>query len=863
MKAVARVVGFVLGALALVAGALVLSLTMWLRTASGRHWLEREASQRLALAVTVGRIKGGILGGVRLEDVAVRDPRGSLVARADVLSVRYRLLRLARLHEVDEIAIVRPVVMRVPSTAARPAAPPGKPMTFSVRNATITDGTFHWHGHDLEHLWASTAIRLQLPAAQVQHFAGEVSAMLDEQPLFVRFDAAADRGRVRLWADLHGAAFAARARGDWVDGRLDGTLESLDVEPTLLTAARPWSGRGALHARGAAVGPLDALDLTLRGHTANRGFALHAEVDAPRGRAGLSASVATPTRRAGLHARAALHGDAVDVTALAAHTGATRLRGVARLDARRVEATLDARLAPAEAAVVGIQTAGPIQVRAALHGPPRALDVAVYGRLYAAQVTLGGRVDLPARRGQLRFVTRDVLVSQIDRRAPDLAFSGAFTFDGALREGTGLAGTLSVTDGSLRVAGRSFDRLNGSARVALAARGEARVEALSGQMEGERPRPIEVQTQLRWDRQALHVDVNRIAVGGSRATGDIVYAIDPVTRQAFTNVRARKLSLSPRLVEEALHRRPAKAFSGSAALRWTPSSSALTFALDTEQGPARGAVALRRDRGALELPRIDVSLGDSHVRGAARVQNGEVVASLDELLLQPSLVHWLSPTLEPDRAVRIAGAAAGPLHALDVRLVATAGGSTARLRGLLDLPGRRFELFATTDTFYLQSVKETRTSRVNLELSLVGRLVAGGVAGKLTVRHASGVVEAMPLDAARIDVTLDGPRFNVDQVLIGVPGAVFEGSGGGTYRDFHVGYGVVITDALALRKVPKPLRLMVGVTALSPGRSVVGKIQRHQGGKIEVTHRAIPPPFRVVNLLYHLMLGHPLHLTVK
>jgi hypothetical protein len=564
-----------------------------------------------------------------------------------------------------------------------------------------------------------------------------------------------------------------------------------------------------------------------------------------------------------LHARAALHGEALDVTALAAHTGATRFRGAALVAARRLDATLDARLAPAEASLVGIRPAGPIQARLALHGPPRALDVRVRGQLRAAQVALGGRVDLPARRGQLGFIARDVRVSQIDRRAPDLTFSGAFTFDGALREQTGLEGTMSVTDGNLRVAGRSFNRLNGAGRVALAARGDAHVDAMSGQLEGKRPRHVEAQTVIRWNRQALDVDVNRVGVGDSRATGDIVYAVDPVTRQPFAKLRARRLSLSPRLVEEALHRRPAKALSGNAVLRWTPSGSALTFALDTEQGPARGAVQLRRDRRALELPRIDVSLGDSHVRGAARVKNGEIVASLDELLLQPGLVHWLSPALQPARTIRIEGAAAGPLHALDVRLVATAGGSTARLRGLLDLPSRRFELFTTIDTFYLQSIKETTTSRVNLELSLIGRLVPGGVAGKLTVRHASGVVEALPLDAARIDVTLDGPRFNVDQVLVGVPGAVLEGSGGGTYRDFHVGYGVVVTDALELRKVPKSLRVMVGVTALTPGRSVVGKIQRHEGGKVVITHRAIPPPFRVVNLLYHLMLGHPLHLTVK
>jgi hypothetical protein len=840
-----------------------MALTMWLRTASGRHWLEREASQRLALTVTVGRLSGSILGGFRLEDVAVHDPRGRLIARADALSIRYQLQRLARAYEVDEIAIVRPVVCRVPSTAARTTAPPGKPMTFSVHNVRITDGTFSWHGHELRHLSANTAIRLRLPAAQIERFEGDVSVVLDQQPLSVRFEAKADRARARLSAALQGAAFAARARGQWNDGRLTGTLDSLDVEPKLLVPARRWAGRGALHAHGTFVGPLEALDLKLQGHTDNRGIALGALVDVPRRTARLAAFVAAPTRGGGLHAHAAQRGRALDVTGLEAHAGATRIAGAAHIDAGRVAATLAVQLARAEAALIGIHPAAPIRLRVALHGPARALAVRANGRLRAASVALTGRVDLPVRQARVRFFAQGVRVSEIDRRAPDLTFAGAFTFDGALRERTGLEGTMSVRDGSLHVADRTFDRLNGSGQVAIAARGHARVDALSGQLEAKRPRRIAAQTLVRWDRQALHFDVKRLAVDDSRATGDVLYAVDPVTCQPSVTVRAARLSLAPRLVAEALPRRPSKALSGNALLRWRPNDTVLTYALDTEQGPARGTLQLRRHGGALDLPRIDVTVGGSHLRGAARVKNGEIVVSLDELLLQPGLIQWLSPTLEPDRPMRIVGAAAGPLHALDVRLQATAGASTARLRGLLDLPARRFELFTTIDTFYLQSIKQTRTSRVNLELSLIGRLVEGGVAGWLAVRHASGVVEDLPLDAARLDVTMNGPRFNVDQVLIGLPGAVIEGSGGGSYRDFHVGFGVVVTDALELRKVPKSLRLMIGVTALTPGRSVVGALKRHRGGPVELTHRTIPPPFRVVNLLYHLMLGHPLHLTVK
>jgi hypothetical protein len=259
---------------------------------------------------------------------------------------------------------------------------------------------------------------------------------------------------------------------------------------------------------------------------------------------------------------------------------------------------------------------------------------------------------------------------------------------------------------------------------------------------------------------------------------------------------------------------------------------------------------------------IFVGMGSSHLRGAARVKNGEIVASLDEAILQPQLVHRLWPALEPARTIRINAVAAGPLHALDLHLLATAGASTARLRGQVDLPSRSFQLLATLDTFYLQSIEETRSSRVNLELSLMGQLVPGGMAGRLTVRRAWGTVQGLPLDAARLDAKLDGPRFNVDQVLIGVPGAVFEGKGGGTWRDFRIRYGVVVTDALQVRRVPQGLRFMVGLTALTPGRSVVGSIRRQHGGKAEINHRTIPPPFRVVSLLYLILSGHPPHLTV-
>jgi hypothetical protein len=864
MRAAARFLGFALISLALLAGLLSASVTLWLQTASGRDWvgrvLVREATGRLALTLTVGRVTGSMVRGIRLEDVALHDAQGRLVARAGALSARYRLRRLVRRHEVDELAVVRPEIERLPSAAAPAARPHRKPTRFSVHNLTITDGSFGWRGHDVRHLSANAAID---SGAHGQRFEGEVRGVLDEQPLLVRARVERDGGRMEVSAELHGAAFDVRGYGDCADGQLTASLESLDLDPELLASARPFAGRGALHARGTVVGPLDALDVELQGHTDDRGLALGALVDVPRRTARLAAFVAAPTRSAGLRARAALHGRALDVTALQAHTGATRLAGAAHIGASRLDAALDARVVPDEAVVVGIHPAAAMRLRVALHGPPRALDVRVHGRLRAARVALAGRVDLRARRGRARFVAEDVRPSEIERAAPpDLAFSGAFTFDGAIGH-AGLAGTMSVTDGSLRALGQRFERLKGAGHVRLGQPGEAQVETLTGQLAASRPRPIEVQTLIRWDRQALQFDAQRVVLDENRATGSVVYTQDPVTRQPRIAIRAQRMSLSPSLVEEFLHRRPSKAWPGNASFVWTRGGSALEFALATEEGPVKGVARLRRDHASVEVTSIDLAVGGSRVHGAARVKNGEIAASLDGLLLEPSLVHRLLPALEPGRTIRIQGAAAGPLHALDVHLLASAGASSAMLRGRVDLRARSFRLVATLDTFYLQSIKQTSTSRINLELSLSGRLVDGGIAGKLTVRHAWGTIEGLPLDAARLDATLSGPRFKVDQMLIGVPGAVVEGNGGGTYRDFKVGYGVVITDALELKKVPEYLRLTVGLTTLTPGRSVVGSIRRHHGGKIENVHHTIPPPFRFLSMLYRLLSGHRLHLSVQ
>ena len=185
------------------------------------------------------------------------------------------------------------------------------------------------------------------------------------------------------------------------------------------------------------------------------------------------------------------------------------------------------------------------------------------------------------------------------------------------------------------------------------------------------------------------------------------------------------------------------------------------------------------------------------------------------------------------------------------------------MRGLVDVPARRFRLLAALDAVRPVDLEETKAiARITLELSLNGRVVPGGVAGTLTVRHALGSLAGMSLYRGRLDAHLDGPRFKLDQLLLDLPGVTLAAKGGGTYRDFHIGFGVVITDALELRQMPKSLRVMVGLTQLVPGPSVVGSVQRRNGGKLEASHTTIPPGLRWLVLLYDLVRGRLPKFTV-
>jgi autotransporter translocation and assembly factor TamB len=806
---------------------------VWLESASGHRFvgraLVRAVSERGLGTLSVGGVEGSVIADLRLTDVALHDRQGRLVARADAVSARYRPLRLYKRHEIQELTVVKPALLLDHAGAAearRPTQGQGRTTGFAVRRIEITEGSVRSGSRTLARLAAGGSVRV----------AGD--------------------GAVEIEARVAGEGFEAAGHGRYAEGRLDGALERLDVDPARAAGARRWLGRGPLHARGSLAGPLDRLELEARGHTMDRALALRAKIDVPQRSAKLSATLAAPRRSAQLLTRGQLRDRVLTIPSLTVKSGASRVQGRARVQNGALIASVAARVAPAEARLVKLRPAGPIVANVGLRGRPRALDVRVRGSLRGASAHIAGRVDLATRRGRLAFEARDVRPFEIVGRGPrDLSFSGAFTFDGGL-ERRALVGELAIAGGRLHVPGNDFDHLLGHSTVRLGQPGEAHVHALSGRLAGARPKPASTQTDISWNRERLLFEIPHVTLEGSRSTGQVLYTHDPRTRAPVVTVQLRRLALAPALVHELLHYRPPSPWTGSGRLVWRPGSTDAGLELATEVGPATASAQLVPIAGghALSLLRVDVAGG--RLRGSARYQDGQLTASLDELVLTPRLIRRVVPALDPAGAFRITGSAAGPLHALSVRTLVTASPSTAELRGRLDLRARTVELVGFLDTFQLEALKRSRDStRVTLDLSLVGHLTDAGLFGTLTVRNGSGMAKGSPFYRGRADARLDGSRFELRDVHLDVPGARVAGKGGGSFSDFNIGYGIVITDALKLRQVPHGLRVLVGVTFLVPGNAVEGAIKRSSSGKVVVSHHIVPPGIRWARFLFRLLTG--------
>src|SRR5207253_1517931 len=97
--------------LAAVAVMLLVAASVWLRSGAGEAFLRREVVERAGRQIhgtlSVGRLSGSVLSGVRLDDVRVTDEDGRLVASARSLTLRYHLwsLLFGRREEIAGLAL--------------------------------------------------------------------------------------------------------------------------------------------------------------------------------------------------------------------------------------------------------------------------------------------------------------------------------------------------------------------------------------------------------------------------------------------------------------------------------------------------------------------------------------------------------------------------------------------------------------------------------------------------------------------------------------------------------------------------------------------------------------------------------------
>src|SRR5262249_41793682 len=135
---------------------------------------------------------------------------------------------------------------------------------------------------------------------------------------------------------------------------------------------------------------------------------------------------------------------------------------------------------------------------------------------------------------------------------------------------------------------------------------------------------------------------------------------------------------------------------------------------------------------------------------------------------------------------------------------------------------------------------------------------SGGVVGTLTARDVRGYLLESPFYRGRVDARFDGRSFEMIRARADIPGARIAANGRGAYgKGFRIGYGVVVTNPLALRHVPQPVRALLGITTLLPGRTVSGTVEKVPGGDVRHTYYVVPPGISQLQLLYRVLKGNP------
>jgi hypothetical protein len=852
-RAVLRWTVWVIAGVALVVGVTVASLPWLVRTGAGHRkveqWLTRLLNERVPGTVSVGRLRGSVIGGLTAENVVVRNPRGELVGRADVMSACWRPLALIRRREIDELTVRNPrVALDRGSWRIRPGPP--APST-TVARISARDGTVTTRGQTVEQVTGSATLH--------------TSSSLDVHALSARagpvrltaYGVVGWGGQQRGWVATR-VAVRAPGRG-FAGGDIFYTPERIEVALAELTVAAPLAtrlvgGRGPVRVRGDMQGAPHRMTASIQARQDARSLWLRAVVDGPRRAVDFDATLTSAPQPIRLHASARYVGGTLVVPAASATVGRSRVAGSGRLSRRALHGSLAVRLAPPEARRLALRTHSTLTAQVAMDGLLTDLAVSAQARLQAARLALRARADLPARRGRAEIAVDQLELAQLSPGAPAMLVSASLAVDGRWIQ-RALVADLRLAHGRLRVRGRDLDQLSGAGTVRLAGTGEARIRRLAGRLVGWRGKPnIAARGRVRWSASRVAISSATVWLAESRWTGDAGW----LRGRAVPRISARAaMTLAPGLVAHLLGRRPPRAWVGRANLDGTPNDFALRLDAATKLGPLRVLAHVRRGNRELELRGVDARLGESHASGAAHLRRGRLTASLDELVLSPALIHELRPALDPGWPVILKGTLDGPLDALDLQLALDAGPTTADLRGRVAARARRFRLTGRVDTFDLATLKGTKTRvRGTLALAAEGRLAEGGVVGTLTVRKARGFMMTSPFYRGSADARLQGRSFVLTRARVELPGAKIAGNGHGVLSDnWRIGYGVVITDALQLRRVPTAVKVLIGINGILPGSTIVGALEKRPGEKVHLTHRVLPIGVSQLRFLFQVLTG--------
>jgi hypothetical protein len=490
----------------------------------------------------------------------------------------------------------------------------------------------------------------------------------------------------------------------------------------------------------------------------------------------------------------------------------------------------------------------PIEARLQADGPLRALAVQGSARLEAAALSWRGRVDAPARKGQLQLTAHAVQPARLWSSAPAMTVSGRFALAGRVGRG-GFSGSVGVDDGDVVAGENRVSGVAGDAQLRLAREGQASISRLAGRW---KKRPVAVRGTVVWTRRQVTFDGVDLDVDGTRGHA----ALGRYERDdKRLSLRADPVTLSPALLTHLLHRPVPRAWTGRLAVDGTRGDLQVTLAGPTRLGAMQGWAHVVGGGGGIDLPRVEVQLADSRLVGAVRYRAGRIDASVEDLALAPALVTQLVPAVQPTWPIHVRGAVTGRLQSFGVMLTVVAGPTVARLRGRV--AARQFRLAGQVDNFDLAMLRpKDKHLRATLQVAADGRFDQGGVVGTLNIHGARGYAFDSPFYRGWADVRLEGRGFTLNRAVAEIPGARLIGDGSGAVgKGVDIDFGVVITNPWALRKVPQGMRVLIGIDTILPGRTVSGKIIKRPGQKVEVKRHVLPIGVAQLSFLLRVITG--------